>query len=72
MLSQRFDIKYSVDQSKFDLVAKSESRPYVLDWDRDGNNDLVVVQQEDKITYDQNKKPEFRAAYRLFVDTESA
>ena len=43
-------------------VDKSESRPYLIDWDRDGRDDIVVVLEV--IGSDSN-----RVGYRIFVNT---
>ncbi len=71
-LSRRLDIKFSVDETKYRISAKSESRPHVLDWNRDGLNDLVLVLSDNQSSYDEEtKQTTSRFAQRIFVDCDS-
>ncbi|MEM7786041.1 MAG: hypothetical protein AAF623_22020, partial [Planctomycetota bacterium] len=44
-LANRRDLQISIDQNRFTLIPKAEARPFLMDWNRDGIEDLVVVLQ---------------------------
>ncbi len=71
-LSRRFDVKFSVEAAKYRISGKNESRPHVLDWNRDGFNDLVLILNDNQSSYnEETKKTTFRFAQRIFVDRNS-
>ena len=41
-LTKRRDIQISIDNSRYQLIPKAEARPFLIDWNRDGIEDLVV------------------------------
>lgn len=44
-LTKRRDIQISIDNSRYQLIPKAEARPFLIDWNRDGIEDLVVSLQ---------------------------
>ncbi|MEM7454570.1 MAG: VCBS repeat-containing protein [Planctomycetota bacterium] len=42
-ITNRRDLQIAIDQSRFALVPKAEARPFLIDWNRDGIEDLVVA-----------------------------
>lgn len=71
-LSRRFDIQFVVN-SEHSIAAKSESRPYVIDWNRDGFDDLVLVLRKYLAYYENEsqKRPNFRTEFQIFVNADS-
>ena len=71
-LSRRLDLKFFVDETKYRISSKTESRPHVLDWNRDGLNDLVLILTDNQSSYDQQtKKMTASFAQRIFVNCDS-
>ncbi len=44
-LTNRRDLQISIDNSRFTMIPKAEARPFLIDWNRDGIEDLVVALQ---------------------------
>ncbi|MEM7313822.1 MAG: hypothetical protein AAF497_11790 [Planctomycetota bacterium] len=42
-ITSRKDIQINIDRQRFALIPKAETRPFVMDWNRDGIQDLVVA-----------------------------
>ncbi|MEM9409527.1 MAG: hypothetical protein AAGA30_00270, partial [Planctomycetota bacterium] len=42
-ITNRKDIKLQIDPSRFSIAPKAEARPFLVDWTRDGLDDLIVI-----------------------------
>ena len=72
MHSKRYDLHFSVDKSQFRIEGKNPTRPYLLDWNRDGKDDLVLVLIDNLSTYDESTKTtNYDYRYRIFTNTDS-
>ncbi len=71
--SKRFDLNFTVDNSSFRFEGPTESRPYLLDWNRDGRDDLVLVLLNSLTTTDEaTRKTKYEYGYHIFTNTDSA
>lgn len=73
MHSKRFDVNFSVNNSNFQFEGPTESRPHLVDWNRDGRDDLVLVLLNSLTTFDEmSQKTKYEYGYHVFTNTDSA
>lgn len=64
-LKERQTARIVLESKQRPRFNKAESRPYIIDWDRDGENDIVVVS---RVSGDKRGE----TTYRLFVSTKGS
>ena len=69
-LTKRRNIQISIDNSRYQLIPKAEARPFLIDWNRDGIEDLVVSLQVAKKSNGRITPSSFSP--KLFVKTGSS
>lgn len=72
MHSKRFDVNFTFEDTKFRFEGPTESRPHLLDWNRDGKDDLVLVLLNSLTTFDEvRQKTKYEYGYHIFTNTDS-